>query len=1390
MPSPDDTFYNMKRLHRWFAVSALALVAATLWMLAADHWREWKKYQRMFRDRIEPWTTATALREQESEAFRTQDDELTQRLDAARAAVPERGLIDRFQEELRQDAERRRAAVPDVAAVLASYEALVAEPTIEARDRLLGELQRFVAAAKLRQENAERRLRFRRADLDEARSSYEAAIGEGSPKAKTDTLKLKTERVKREVVALAAAVETTAAHHQALTQSVEEITREEQTARQLLAEHRAARDQLDRTLAQQAPNFGKRLLRLPLVDAFGRPLAIEQLWLPDLTINYNFRQVARFDRCTTCHLGIDKTLPGSPAEPAYLPEEVVKLQLAAPARAPQAERAPPGGREELTLERTCGFSLAPSGMLDPQEVTVGLVLPKTAAARAGLAAGDVILAGHGTPVTGAKELTQLLLDNAGSGSPVELEIRRGLPHPYRSHPRLDLFVGSLSPHPMADFGCTICHDGQGSATEFKFASHSPNDLPQRARWRRGHGWFRNPDWDFPMRPQRFAESNCLKCHHDVSDLEPSRRFPDPPAAKLLAGYHLIRQNGCFGCHEIKGIGGAGERIGPDMRLEPGGTAGLSSSAAPVNTARQVGSATRAVPGTMRKVGPSLRDVKAKLDAAMLETWIAEPAGFRPDTRMPRFFGMHEHLDEKGLEDARRFEPVEIRAVTEYLLAASQAVSPLPAPPEVTEAPSMERGKRLFRIHGCLACHRHSDFPEAQATQGPDLSRVGAKLNAPAGTAWLASWLRDPVRHSQQTVMPNSLLVPEPLPAASGREPANAPAGKTAKPRMTDPAADIAAYLAGSTAGWKPKPPAPLVDTDLDALARLHLSKTFPAQTADKYLREGIPASMAKQVPPDAVELVGPIDRRKKLLYVGRRTIGKRGCFGCHDIPGFEDAQPIGPALSDWGRKQESLLAFEQVHRFLEQPQPSPKERGGSEMASPPGQSADAESDTDRQFFLDAIRSKRREGFLWQKLRAPRSFDYKKTANKDFNEHLLMGRFSFTPAEREAIITFVLGLVAEPPAEKHLPQPDARRKAVIEGRKVLDKYACAQCHTLEMERWTIDYDPAKFPSPPVVVDLPFVKPQATPAQLVASQKTDRRGLCRVELVGMPRWNAEGKPEETEDEDGNPQYAFDLWEPAVIAGKVWPVGGASVLVSPGQIVRKRWPLGGDFARLLYPAAAAEAKAAGSTAGTLEAWGWVPPPLVHTGRKVQPAWLHDYLLEPSVIRPAAVLRMPKYNLSPAEAARLVDYFAATAGTDFPFDSDPRGRGARLATAQTEQPQPSDNAFRVITDRKTFCAKCHLVGDYGPGGETRTVLAPNLERVGRRIRPEYLHRWIANPKSVLPYTAMPVNFPVDQSLGQDLLPGSSPQQLDAVVGLLLDYDGYMKRRTPIRKLIESGGK
>ena len=338
----------------------------------------------------------------------------------------------------------------------------------------------------------------------------------------------------------------------------------------------------------------------------------------------------------------------------------------------------------------------------------------------------------------------------------------------------------------------------------------------------------------------------MKCHHDVTELEPSERFPDPPAPKLIEGFHLIQQYGCYGCHEINGFDGPNRRIGPDLRTEPNYTAaaeallageGLSEQQRdwanelvrqPTNDAARHSlsesfKAAEAVPdqpevpkrlvnllddvespGKLRKVGPSLRHVKSKVDFNFLYSWIRKPSDFRPSTKMPQFFGQFAHLDGKGLAESKRFEPIEIHGIAEYLLSTSQPFEFTDPPQSVTVEPSAERGKVAFEVR-CLACHQHNDFPQGQDGAGPrpvaHRRQAGSRKDNPDGPKWLYTWLRNPSKYHARTLMPNLFL--DPLAGADGE--------------LTDPAADIAEFLLASREGWEPKDvPAPRVERRREA----------------------------------------------------------------------------------------------------------------------------------------------------------------------------------------------------------------------------------------------------------------------------------------------------------------------------------------------------------------------------------------------------------------------------------------------------------------------------------------------------------------------------------------------------------------------------------------------
>jgi hypothetical protein len=722
-----------------------------------------------------------------------------------------------------------------------------------------------------------------------------------------------------------------------------------------------------------------------------------------------------------------------------------------------------------------------------------------------------------------------------------------------------------------------------------------------------------------------------------------------------------------------------------------------------------------------------------------------------------------------------------------------------------------------------------------ATQGPDLSGINGKLNNEKGRRWLYSWLKQPNLYHARTVMPDLFL--DPINEVDGQ---GQPTGV-----VTDPAADIATFLLSIDSPWEP------AENLLDLAVLWLRSDAIPEGRAREYLTGGIPESQASKLKADERLLVNwsgdPYNAneetrtQRQLEFVARHTIGKYGCFGCHDIPGFEDAKPIGTALVDWGRKETSKLAFENIHKFLEthriNPEPPTEEQLAAARAA--GERREAAEETvaetgggegalhaehldpgayrpDESYFVQSLNAHGRDGFLWQKLRHPRSYDYKTTHNKSFNDRLRMPRFPFDDAQREAVMTFILGLVKEPPATKYLYKPGARQKAINDGRFVLEQFNCAGCHTLKMEQWQFAYDENTFEPPTEAVDYPFLEPKFTDDQLAASMAKDYAGFLHAKVHGepvtdvatgeRPLVDADRAPitleelAEAEAEEGATIpvfHRFTLWRDALLDGKAYLRGGGELLIPAnrdgyGPAGGRAYPAwGGELARYLFPHVIEHAKASGSQANATEAWGWLPPPLMDEGVKVQSDWLHGFLMDPTHIRPAVVLRMPNFHMSSDEAATLVDYFAAASGAEFPYEYRPQQRASYLAQVSQQQRDPLAQALNIVVDA-TYCVKCHSVADFSPQGDPYTF-GPNLAEVGKRFRPKFLRDWIANPLRILPYTGMPKNIPYHPTdLAQDgvsetLFPGNSIDQLNAVVNLLLNFDAYTKSQTSITPLVQA---
>jgi len=400
----------------------------------------------------------------------------------------------------------------------------------------------------------------------------------------------------------------------------------------------------------------------------------------------------------------------------------------------------------------------------------------------------------------------------------------------------------------------------------------------------------------------------------------------------------------------------------------------------------------------------------------------------------------------------------------------------------------------------------------------------------------------------------------------------------------------------------------------------------------------------------------------------------------------------------------------------------------------------------------------------------------------------MPQFPFDAKQREAVMTFVLGLVAEPPAPEFVYNPTPREQARLDGLVVAERFNCGGCHTLQMDRWDIAYEPETLGFPNDFNDYSFLRGHFTPKQVEQSLRKDAKGRLQTSLVGMPVLDPEtGKPQFV-DEDGIPVEPDEedvvlhrpvmLWKDTLVDGEPRLVGGPSLFVPEDAIqAGKHYPAkGGELARLLFPVVIEDEREINPNVKPDDAWGWLPPPLVGEGTKVQSPWLHKFLLNPHPIRPAAVLRMPKFNLQSSQAAALTDYFASVDGADYPYVYDSRLDDSSLAEAETRYPEHLEGAMRIVTNNN-YCVKCHLVGDYAPPGNPK-ALAPQLGRVHERLRPEYVYEWIANPKRFLPYTGMPVNIPHDKPVSQDLYVGDSEQQVGGLTDLLMHFDEFAKRQ------------
>src|SRR3990172_11268962 len=446
------------------------------------------------------------------------------------------------------------------------------------------------------------------------------------------------------------------------------------------------------------------------------------------------------------------------------------------------------------------------------------------------------------------------------------------------------------------------------------------------------------------------------------------------------------------------------------------------------------------------------------------------------------------------------------------------------------------------------------------------------------------------------------------------------------------------------------------------------------------------------------------------------------------------------------------------------------------------------------FFTESVMHHGRPGFIWQKLRDPRSYDYRKTETKAYDERLRMPKFPLKEDEIEAIATFVLGLVAEPPAAEFIYRPEGPAKARIEGERLIDKYNCTGCHMLEMPEIHYAADLKQLAAtqlsssehPESLQLLLKLKPPVkgvTGRTHVVDVEGTKQTLPEIRFRGL----VSGRPDPL-DEPAAQEFTYDLWETLDVAGKrLLPTEKMIVKVahlSPGASQTDGYAVpgrGGKFAEWLVE----RLKRSDAQGNPQKAWQMSPPPLYKEGVKVQTPWLYQFLKEPVQLRHTTVLRMPRFNMSADQARALSNYFAAVDGVEFPYQHVPE-RAPEYVAMKNQQLRPLlgngkssylNESWKVLTD-PSVCIKCHSVG----GREVKVtnpkedIRGPNLEYVSDRLRPDWTLLWLYKPAWITPYTSMPMNFSKDKKTLEHLFEGDPGVQVISVRDALMNYHRLME--------------
>ena len=249
-------------------------------------------------------------------------------------------------------------------------------------------------------------------------------------------------------------------------------------------------------------------------------------------------------------------------------------------------------------------------------------------------------------------------------------------------------------HKFADFGCTVCHDGQGRGLE-TYYSHGQDPFWTEPLL----GYVTQASWRKTITPKllgkEYMEANCAQCHTEED-------FAG--TAHVNRGRKLFYAMNCYGCHRIEGLS----------------------------------------EGTL---GPDLSEAGKKYRVDYLWQHILDPRVISATSFMPKF-----NLGDEDIRSlviflkSRRGINFAETSLQRYRMQEIKLNVTPPGQPAIQGATEGARGKQLIEARACTACHK---LGTADGGIAPDLSYEGLIKDED----WIAAHFRNPRSRVPDSIMP-------------------------------------------------------------------------------------------------------------------------------------------------------------------------------------------------------------------------------------------------------------------------------------------------------------------------------------------------------------------------------------------------------------------------------------------------------------------------------------------------------------------------------------------------------------------------------------------------------------------------------------------------------------